>query len=68
MADEEEARDFAKEIGAVFALVSAKNGSNVNQLFEDLLDRFLQKDIQDKVKSEMGSNFKLEEEKQKKKN
>ena len=67
LADEEEARDFAKEIGAVFALVSAKNGSNVNQLFEDLLDRFLQKDIQDKVKSEMGSNFKLEEEKQKKK-
>ena len=50
LANEEEARDFANEIGAIFELVSAKNGSNVDKLFDKLLDRFLEEDIQEKVK------------------
>ena len=49
LANEEEARDFANEIGAIFALVSAKKGNNIDKLFDDLLDKFLEKDIQEKV-------------------
>ena len=51
LANEEEARDFAEEIGAIFALVSAKNGNNIDKLFDDLLDKFLEKDIQEKVQA-----------------
>ena len=58
LANEEEARDFANEIGAIFELVSAKNGSNVDKLFDKLLDRFLEEDIQEKVK-EIEKNKKM---------
>ena len=72
LADEDEAKEFAKEIGAVFYLVSAKSGENVTKLFEKLLDKFLEKDIQDKVKNiEMNkrerSSFSLESRVEKKK-
>ena len=50
LANEDEAKDFAKEIGAIFSLVSAKEGENLEKLFDKLLDKFLEKDVQEKVK------------------
>ena len=72
LADEDEAKEFAEEIGAVFYLVSAKSGENITKLFEKLLDKFFEKDIQDKVKNiEMNkrerSSFSLESRVEKKK-
>ena len=58
LANEEEARDFANDIGAIFELVSAKNGSNIDKLFDNLLDRFLEDDIQEQVK-EIEKNKKV---------
>ena len=46
---EKEARDFAKSIGAIFALTSAQNNSGVNKLFEDIGNKFLDPNFQDKV-------------------
>ncbi len=68
LADEDEAKEFAKEIGALFYLVSAKSGENVTKLFEKLLDKFLEKDIQDKVKEKEKSSFNLDSRIEKKKN
>ena len=68
LADEDEAKEFAKEIGALFYLVSAKSGENVTKLFEKLLDKFLEKDIQDKVKEKEKSSFNLDSRTEKKKN
>ena len=70
--DEQEANNFAKEIGALFFLVSARNGSNISILFDDLLNKFLEKDIQEKVIDiEMGkksnSSFELDQRKKRKK-
>ena len=72
LADEDEAKEFAEEIGALFYLVSAKSGENITKLFEKLLDKFFEKDIQDKVKNiEMNkrerSSFSLESRVEKKK-
>ena len=72
LADEDEAKEFAEEIGAVFYLVSAKSGENITKLFQKLLDKFFEKDIQDKVKNiEMNkrerSSFSLESRVEKKK-
>ena len=52
---ENEAKEFAKEIGAFFMLVSAKTGNNVNQLFEALLRQYLGKEFTKKVE-EMKKN------------
>ena len=38
---EEEAKEFAEKIEAIFMLTSAKTGSNINFLFEKLLRQFL---------------------------
>ncbi len=46
---EKEAREFAKSIGAIFALTSAQNNSGVNKLFEDIGNKFLDPNFQDKV-------------------
>ena len=40
---EEEARNYAKEKDAIFMLVSAKNGNNINVLFNELADKYLEK-------------------------
>ena len=40
---EEEGRNFAKKIGAMFYLTSAKDGSNVNELFYDIGLKYAQK-------------------------
>ena len=69
---ENEAKEFAKEIGAFFMLVSAKTGNNVNQLFEALLRQYLGKEFTKKVE-EMKKNkgdtkqLKIEKTKDKKK-
>ena len=46
---EKEAREFAKSIGAIFALTSAQNNSGVNKLFEDIGNKFLDPNFQEKV-------------------
>jgi len=37
---EEEGRNYAKEINAIFMLVSAKNGDNINNLFNDIVNLY----------------------------
>ena len=39
-------------------MVSAKNGSNIDRLFDNLLDKFLEDDIQEQVK-EIEKNKKM---------
>lgn len=46
---EEEARKFAEEKNAVFMLVSAKNGDNINILFNILANKFFDPDFQTKI-------------------
>ena len=53
--NEEEAKKFANDINAVYKLVSAKNGDGINTLFEDLLDKYLEKDAQEKI-NEISKN------------
>ena len=38
---EQEAREFAKSIGAVFSLTSAQSNTGINELFHDLAKKFL---------------------------
>ena len=46
---EKEAREFAKSINAIFALTSAQNNSGVNKLFEDIGNKYLDPNFQEKV-------------------
>ena len=46
---EKEAREFAKSINAIFALTSAQNNSGVNKLFEDIGNKFLDPNFQEKI-------------------
>ena len=48
LADENEARQFAKEIGGIFMLTSAKTGDGIEKLFEDLLNKFLSPEFKQK--------------------
>ena len=41
LADEEQAKSFAKEINAFFILVSAENGDGIEKLFDTLVDKYL---------------------------
>ena len=47
---EDEGRKFAEEVKALFMLVSAKSGDNIENLFNDLLNAYLEPDFQLKVK------------------
>ena len=47
---EKEAREFAKSIDAVFALTSAQNNSGINKLFQDIGNKYLDPNFQEKVK------------------
>ena len=63
---ENEAKEYAKEIGAIFMLVSAKNGDNVNNLFDDVLRKYLGDDFVKKVdemKKDKGEVTKIKKEK-----
>ena len=46
---EKEAREFAKSINAIFALTSAQNNSGVTKLFEDIGNKYLDPNFQEKV-------------------
>ena len=51
---ESEAREFAKSINAIFALTSAQNNSGVNKLFEDIGNKYLDPNFQEKVQDTKG--------------
>ena len=53
LADENFAKEFAKEIGATFQLVSAKSGEGINKLFNTLVDRFLSPEFNPKYEEMM---------------
>ena len=38
---EEEAKSFAKEINAIYQLISSKNGTGIDELFENIGKKFL---------------------------
>ena len=46
---EKEAREFAKSINAIYALTSAQNNFGVNKLFEDIGNKFLDPNFQEKI-------------------
>ena len=50
LADEEQAKSFAKEINATFMLTSAKTGDGVEKLFNTLTDIYLGSDFSSKAK------------------
>ena len=54
---EEEARQFNKEKNAIFMLVSAKNGDNINNLFKILANKYFDPFFQEQIKE---SNEKAE--------
>ena len=63
---EEEARAYAKEIGAIYMLTSAKNGNNIDALFEKLVRQYLGPEFSKKVeemKSDKGEVAKITKEK-----
>lgn len=55
--DEEEARIFAEEIGAIFMSISAKKGIGVDELFKELGDKFLDNIRKIKEEFEIVRNF-----------
>ena len=50
--NENEARDFEKKIGAIFALTSAQNNSGINELFRDVGNKYLDPNFQQKLEEE----------------
>ena len=54
--NEEEARQYAESIGALCMLVSAKNGDNINLLFEKLVAQYLGPEFSEKVEEIKKSN------------
>ena len=54
---EEEAREYAKSIGAIFMLTSAKYGDNIDKLFESLIRKYLGPEFEKKI-SEMKKDKK----------
>ena len=53
---ENEARQFAQSIGAIFALTSAKMNTGVDALFEDAGNKYLDPSFQQKVMQEQEAN------------
>ena len=61
---EEEAREWAQQIGAIYALVSAKTGDCINALFENVVRKYLSPNFVAKVNKEKklkGNSKKLTE-------
>ncbi len=50
--DENQAREFAQSIGAIFALISPRNNSWINELFPDVLNKYLDPNFQQKFEEE----------------
>ena len=61
LADEEQAKAFAKEINGTFMLTSAKCGDGIDKLFDTLTDIYLGPDFNPKAK-EMIKNRGLKKE------
>ena len=59
---EQEAREFAESIGAVFSLISAQNNSGINELFEELGKKYL-----GPIPAKIESNIQKQEQKQEQK-
>ena len=55
---EEEAREWAKEIDAVYGLVSAKTGDCINSLFENVVKKYLEPNFVAQVNKEIESRKK----------
>ncbi len=53
---EEEGRKFAEEVKAVFMLVSAKNGNNIENLFKIVASKYLDPLFQDKFEGSTKKN------------
>ena len=65
---EEEARQFAKEHDAIYATVSAKNGLNINELFNLCLNKYFEPDFQDNIyelKKKMEDSIVIKDKKKK---
>ena len=65
---ENEAREFAKKIGATFMLVSAKSGNNIDLLFDTLIKQYLGPAFTqqlNEMKKEKGETEKLTTQKEK---
>ena len=65
LANEEQAKDFAKKINAIFMLVSSKTGDGIEKLFKELIDRFFESDFTSKyqeMKRKKGNNLSLKNE------
>ena len=66
LADEEQAKSFAKEINATFLLTSAKTGDGVEKLFNTLTDIYLGPEFSSKAKemiNKRGPSFSVESKK-----
>ena len=50
--NENEAREFAESIGAIFALTSAQTNSGINELFRDVGNKYLDPNFQQKLQNE----------------
>ena len=50
LADENQAKEFAQSINAIFMLTSAKTGDGIEKLFATLVDKFLSSDFNSKYK------------------
>ena len=50
--NENEAREFAESIGAIFALTSAQNNSGINELFRDVGNKYLDPNFQQQMQIE----------------
>ena len=67
---ESEAREYSEQIGATYMLVSAKNGDNINSLFDTLVKQYLGPAFMEQlkeVKKEKGETGKLTTQNAKKK-
>jgi small GTP-binding protein len=47
--NDNEAKNYANEIGADYFLVSAKNGNGIENMFNNFVDKFLSPDFKDKI-------------------
>ena len=61
--DEKEAKDFAKNENALFAITSAKTGDGIEELFENLCNMYLDPDFLNKLANK--TSFKINEEEKK---
>ena len=71
LADEEQARQFAKEINATFFLTSAKSGDGVDKLFTTLAEQYISPEFEPKAKEmikKRGPSFSVGKKEQNTKN